>query len=166
MNRLQPLDAQQDIEQFECTEKTLNFWLKQRALKNEGRSSRTFVLLEDNNNKRVIGYFCLSTGSVEHKSSPGSVKRNMPNPIPVCVLGRLAVDRNVEGQGIGSFLLKQSIIKTIAISKLIGVRALLVHAISDQAKSFYLKYGFRNSDTHKLTLLLTVSDAIKAMNSE
>ena len=155
----QPLTPDHDLSNFNSNVTVLDDWLKQRALKNEGQSSRTFVVLDEDEQNRVVGYFCLATGSVEHQDSSGAIKRNMPNPIPVCVLGRLAVDCNYQGQGIGAGLLKEAVRKTIAISHHIGIRALLVHALSEKAKNFYLRYGFRQSPTNEMTLMITLKEA-------
>jgi len=160
---IQAINNEQNFYQFDCIEATLNEWLQKRALKNEGESSRTFVILDSNESKNVIAYFCLSTGSVERSASSTKIKRNMPNPIPVCVLGRLAVDKNYQGKGIGSYMLQQSILKTIAVSKQIGVRALLVHVLTRQAKGFYLQYGFHISPTNDMTLMLSIKEAIAAI---
>lgn len=160
----QPISANHDLSRFNSIEPTLNYWLQQHSLKNEGQSSRTYVVVDDDTNNRVVGFYCLSTGSVEHRDSVRAIKRNMPNPIPICVLGRLAVDRDYNGKGIGSGLLKEALSKTLIFSKHVGVRALLVHALSDDAKNFYLKYGFRQSPTNNMTLMLSIKDIERALS--
>lgn len=159
----EPLTLEHDLSRFNSIEDTLNFWLQQRALKNEGQSSRTYVVVDKDTNKRVVGYFCLSTGSITHKKAVGAIKRNMPDPIPVCVLGRLAVDKDYCHRGIGDGLLKEAIIKTLTFSHHIGVRALLVHDISDVAKDFYSKRGFKESPTNAMTLMLSIKDMQKTL---
>lgn len=142
------------LDAFRCTEPSLESWLKQRARKNhlEG-ASRTFVVC---NGVDVIAYYCLSAGSVARESAPGQIRRNMPDPVPVVVLGRLAVHSDWASRGIGSGLLKDAVLRTAGIANEIGIRALLCHAISLQAKAFYLKHGFAESPLHPMTLLLPV----------
>lgn len=104
----------------------------------------------------VIGYYALSAGSIEQKYAPGIIKRNMPTPIPVFVLGRLAVDLKWSGNGIGQGLLKEAVERSFLLSQQIGTRALLCHAIDDEAKNFYLKHGFIESPIEPLTVMLSL----------
>jgi len=143
-----------DRAQFNCGNETLNEWLIRRALKNQGSgASRTFVIC---NEDRVIGYYALASGSIERPIAPKTIARNMPDPIPVTVLGRLAVDLQFQGQRLGAALLKDSILRTVLVSRNIGVRAMLVHAISEDAKRFYVSYGFKESLINEMTLMLSV----------
>lgn len=140
------------VDAFRCIEPGLESWLKQRARKNQFEgASRTFVVCDGD---AVIGYYCLSAGSVARASAPGSVRRNMPDPIPVVVLGRLAVHADWSGQGVGRGLLQDAVLRTAGIANEIGIRALLCHAISPQAKVFYLQHGFVESPLHPMTLML------------
>lgn len=142
---------------FDCGEPVLNDWLKKQALKNEHMdASRTFVICINN---QVMGYYTLSTGSVMRKDSPGKVRRNMPEPIPVMVLGRLAVDKSVHSLGIGRGLLKDAILRTLGVSQQAGIKALLVHALSDLARIFYLQCGFIESPLDPMVLMITLKDA-------
>ena len=153
----EPLSAAHNIETFDCGETVLNNWLKRRALKNEGAgASRTFVVCLET---EVVGYYVLATGSVMHKEAPGKIKRNMPEPIPVMVLGRLAVDKNVQSIGIGRGLLKNAILRTLAVAKQAGIKALLVHALSEEARKFYLRCGFIESPLDPTVLMITLKDA-------
>jgi GNAT superfamily N-acetyltransferase len=95
--------------------------------------------------------------------SPGRVRRNMPDPIPVMVVGRLAVDREYQGRGIAQGLLRDAVLRTIQAAEIAGIRAILVHAISEEAKRFYLRHGFVESPVAPLTLMITVADAEKAL---
>jgi GNAT superfamily N-acetyltransferase len=150
-----PLGAQHQLDSFRCSEASLESWLKQRAYKNQvDGASRTFVVCEGD---VVVGYYCLSAGSVARDSAPGGLRRNMPDPIPVVVLGRLAAHVDWAGQGIGRGLLKDAILRTVGVAGEIGIRALLCHAISPAAKTFYLKYGFVESPLHPMTLLLPIA---------
>jgi predicted N-acetyltransferase YhbS len=151
---LTPLAENHRLDSFRCIEPSLEIWLKQRTHKNQlDGASRTFVVCDGD---AVIGYYCLSAGSVARDSAPGNVRRNMPDPIPVVVLGRLAVHADWESQGIGSGLLKDAVLRTAGVAKEIGVRALLCHAISANAKAFYLNYGFAESPLHPMTLLMPI----------
>lgn len=132
----------------------MNEWLKKRSLKNQSSGgSRSFVICQ---NDQVIGYYALATGSVERLIAPKAIARNMPEPIPVIVLGRLAVDVKHQGQRLGVALLKDAMLRTLSIAKNVGVRAILVHAISQEAKRFYLEYGFQESPANPMTLLLSI----------
>lgn len=153
-----PLKAEHDTTSFSCGDRTLDEWLKHTALKNQGTgASRTFVICEGN---RVIGYYALATGAVERSDTPGHIRRNMPEPIPVMVLGRLAVDSSYQSRNLGKGLLKDAILRIITVSEHVGVRAILVHAISDAAKQFYIKQGFRESPTNDMTLMISLDEAI------
>ena len=153
----EPLSPARNCEVFDCGEAVLNDWLKRRALKNEDSgASRTFVVCQDNN---VVGYYGLATGSVMHKDAPSKIKRNMPEPVPVMVLGRLAVDKDAQSMGIGRGLLKDAILRTITVAKQAGIKALLVHALSDEARKFYLQCGFIESPLDPMLLMITLTDA-------
>jgi len=123
-------------------------------MKNQSNgASRSFVICENN---QVIGYYALATGSIERLIAPGAIARNMPEPIPVIILGRLAVDVQHQGQRLGAALLKDAMLRTLSIAQNVGVRGLLVHTISEEAKQFYLSYGFQPSPVEPMTLLLPV----------
>ena len=148
------LDETHDLSLFDCGNQTLNEWLKKQSLRNQNSgASRTFVICQK---KRVIGYYALASGSIERINAPGSIARNMPEPIPVTVLGRLAIDQEFQGQRLGSHMLKDALLRTISVSKAVGIRAILVHAISEEAKNFYLNYGFIESPINSMTLLLSI----------
>ena len=138
---------------FDCGEPELNEWLKKRALNNQASgASRTFVVVDGN--CRILAYYALSAGAVSSRQAPGSVRRNMPDPVPVMVLGRLAVDLSCQGKRLGSALLKDAFLRTATVAEHVGVRALLVHAINESAKHFYLQHGFTPSPVNPLTLML------------
>jgi GNAT superfamily N-acetyltransferase len=151
-----PLTAAHHVADFECGVATLDYWLKHRALRNEGRgASRTYVVCTDN---QVVAYYCLATGSAVNEHAPGRVRRNMPDPIPVMILGRLAVDLAWQNHGLGKALLRDAILRTIQVSEIVGVKALLVHALSDAAVRFYEANGFYPSPTHARTLFLPLAE--------
>jgi GNAT superfamily N-acetyltransferase len=150
------MTAAHDVADFECGEAVLDHWLKHRALRNERRgASRTYVVCV---NQKVVAYYCLATGSIANELAPGRVRRNMPAPIPVMVLGRLAVDVAWQRHGLGKALLRDAILRTVQVAELAGVRALLVHALSDAALRFYEDHGFHASPANPKTLFLQVSE--------
>ncbi|MCT7953787.1 GNAT family N-acetyltransferase [Laspinema palackyanum] len=155
------LNSSHQIETFDSGNNPLNDWLKRRALKNEAEgASRTYVLCAG---EVVIAYYCLAKGAVAQTTATGRSRRNMPDPIPVMVIGRLAVDRHWQGKGIGRALLRDAILRTLKAADIAGIRAILVHAISEDAKQFYEKCGFTASAIEPMTLMVTVKDAIAAL---
>ena len=149
----EPLCADHDLSAFECGEASLDDWLKRRALTNQlSRASRTFVVLDEN--RFVVGYYALAAGAIAHESATGGVRRNMPDPIPVLVLGRLAVAQRAQGFKLGAALLQDAVFRAMAVSENAGVRALLVHALNEGARAFYQHYGFRGSPIDPMTLML------------
>ncbi len=147
------LNDKHRLNEFYCGEDELDNWLKKMALKNQSsRASRTFVVCDEEN--RVVAYYAMASGSVSHSLASGNIRRNMPDPIPVIVLGRLAVDKSVQGKHFGVAMLKDAVLRAKAVSEQIGVRALLVHALNEKAKQFYLKYGFTLSPIDELILML------------
>src|SRR5215216_1926462 len=144
------LTAFHNLAEFDCGTASLNQWLTRQALKNEASgASRTYVVCLDNT---VVGYYCLAAGAVVRTEAPKPMQRNMPDPIPVMVLGRLAVDRANQGQGIGKALLRDAIVRVLRAAEIVGIRVILVHAISDEAKRFYLSHGFEESPIEPMTL--------------
>lgn len=155
----EPFSDKHQVKGFDCGNETLNEWLINRALKNQMTgASRTFVICSEN---YVIGYYAIASGSIERLSAPKSIARNTPDPIPVIVLGRLAIDHQFQTKRLGSALLKNALLRTLTISKNIGVRAILVHAISEDARKFYQNYGFKESPINPMTLMLSIQ-SIKA----
>jgi predicted N-acetyltransferase YhbS len=153
----QPLSADHELDAFTSGIAPLDDWLKRHALHNELEGgSRTFVACEG---KKVVGYYSLAAGSVLPGMAVGRVRRNMPNPIPVVLLGRLAVDRLRRGKGLGADLLRDAVLRVLAAGEQIGVRAILVHAISADAKAFYERFGFRASPIEPMTLMITLAEA-------
>lgn len=152
-----PLGAQHEFEGFESGVAPLDDWLKKRARANEAAgASRTYVVCEG---RRVVGYYSLAAGSVLHGIATGNVRRNMPDPVPVALLGRLAIDRGRQGRGLGVALLRDAVLRVVGAAETIGVRAMLVHAISDEAKNFYEHWGFKPSPVDPMTLMITIDEA-------
>jgi len=149
-----PITADQELADFNSGESSLNEWLKKRAFKNHmSGASRCFVLCAGAN---VIGYYSLSAGAISHETAPKPTRRNMPDPLPVLLLGRLAVDKRYHNQGIGQALLRDAMLRAVNVAGDAGVFALLVHALSDQAKQFYLSRGFVESPLQSMTLIMTI----------
>ena len=148
------------MDDFECGEAVLDDWLKRRALSNQSSgASRTFVVTDEGGHVR--GYYAIAAGAVSHQLATSGVRRNTPDPIPVMVLARLAVDRRAQGLHLGAALLQDAVNRAVAVSQNAGVRALLVHALHEKAKKFYEHYGFQSSPTHPMTLMLRLS-SVKA----
>jgi GNAT superfamily N-acetyltransferase len=155
----EPLAPDHELDAFDSGVATLDEWLKQRARSNEAEgASRTFVVRAG---RRVVGYYSLAAGSILRAETTGRVRRNMPDPVPVLLLGRLAVDRAWHRKGLGRDLLSDAVLRAIGAAKTIGVRAILVHAISNEAKAFYEKHGFRPSPIEPMTLMITIEEAQK-----
>lgn len=158
----EPLAARHDIGDFRCGEASLDDWLKRRARADQvSGASRTYVVCDE---KRVVGYYALASGVVTVESAPGRFKRNMPNPIPVAVLARLAVDRDWQGRGIGRALFRDAALRVAHAAEAIGIRGIVVHAISEDAKNFYLALGFDASPSQPMTLMVTLSDVRAALS--
>jgi len=155
----EPLAQHHELDAFECGVTPLDEWLKRRARRNEADgASRTIAICDG---RRVVGYYSLAAGAVFHNTATGKVRRNMPDPAPVVLLGRLAVDRRWHGKGLGADLLRDAVLRTLGAAELIGVRAILVHAISEEAKTFYERHGVRASPIEPMTLMITVDEAVR-----
>jgi GNAT superfamily N-acetyltransferase len=152
----QPITEAHELSCFESGEPSLDDWLHRRALPNDASgASRTYVVCSGSG-KQVVAYYCLAAGAVANAGAPG---RNMPDPIPVMVIGRLAVDRKYHGRGIGHGLLRDAVLRTLQAASIAGIRAILVHAISESAKKFCDRCGFRPSPIDPMTLMITVVEA-------
>ena len=155
-----PLTAEHDLSAFDCGESALNEWLRLRALQNESRFSRTYVVCAG---RRVVGYFSISAGAVERAAAPGKLRRNAPDAIPVSVTGRLAVSRSHAGKGLGAELLSDALRRIAAASQSIGIAAVLVHAKDDAARRFYLRCAeFIEYPSDSRTLFLPIGTVIAA----
>lgn len=151
-----PLGDEHQLDDFRCTSPELTRWLVNRARKNHrDGASRCFVVCDDR--QHVIGYYALAAGAVSHEAVPGHLKRNMPDPIPIAVLGRLAVHADWTGKGMGQGLLQDALRRTLQIAQQMGLRALLCHAIDEPAKAFYLKHGFIETPLDPMTVMLSLT---------
>jgi GNAT superfamily N-acetyltransferase len=157
-----PLTSSHAVDDFDCGVSSLNEWLDKRAWKNQAIGvSRTFVVA---NGEIVIGYYCLSSAAIDRVALPKARQRNMPDPIPAILIGRLAVDVRYQGQQIGLSLLQDAIYRIVRTSQIIGVAYILVHALDDVAKRFYEKNGFTAIPEQPLTLFLPVATATRSIS--
>jgi GNAT superfamily N-acetyltransferase len=151
-----------EIDLFTSGVETLDIWLKRRAMKNQATgASRTFVVCDK---QRVVAYYALASSAVTSAESSGRFRRNMPDPVPVVVLGRLAVDRDFQGKGIGRALVRDAGYRVIQAADIIGIRGIIVQAVSIQAKTFYEHIGFEVSPLDPMALMITLAD-LKASSS-
>jgi len=151
-----------DLSLFQCGEPALDGWLRRRALQNEeSRASRTYVVCTG---LRVVAYYALAVGAVAHASAPGRVRRNMPDPVPVMIIGRLAVDEEFHGHGLGQGLLRDAVLRTLQAAEIAGIRAILVHAISPDAQRFYERHGFARSPIDPMILMINLADVERELS--
>ncbi len=151
----EPLALEHKTQTFACGESVLDEWLKRRAMGNQtSGASRTFVVTTED--REVVGYYALAAGAVAHQEATRSIRQNMPDPVPVMVLGRLAVDARAQGMKLGAALLQDALHRCVLVAENTGVRAMLVHALNDRARQFYQHYGFRASPTHPMMLMLRI----------
>ena len=154
----EPLSTDHQVNAFACGESVLDEWLKRRALGNQTTgASRTFVVTTSQ--KEVMGYYALAAGAVANQDATRSIRQNMPDPVPVMVLARLAVDARAQGMKLGAAMLQDALQRCVLVSQNTGVRAMLVHALNDRARQFYEYYGFKASPTHSMTLMLRLNQS-------
>ncbi len=159
----EPLREDHQTDSFDSGEPVLDDWLRRRARINQASgASRTYVVCEG---RRVVAYYALASGAIAHGVAPGRVRRNTPDPIPVVVLARLAVDRDYQGRGMGRALFRDAARRVLQAADTIGIRAIVVHAISDEAREFYLALGFEPSPAEAMTLVVTLRDVQAALES-
>lgn len=163
LSRPEPLSDSHELDDFFCGVNSLDDWLKRRARANQiSGASRTFILAD---NHKAIGYYALASGAIAVAGGVGRFRRNMPDPIPVVVLGRLAVDRSQQGRGLRRTLFRDCALRVAHAADTIGIRGIVVHAISDQAKTFYQTLGFDSSPLEPMTLMVTLAD-IRSLTGE
>ena len=151
-----PLTGHHLTEDFACGVESLDHWLKRRALKNQVQgASRTYVVCDEN---RVVAYYALASGAVLGSEATGRLRRNMPDPIPVVVLGRLAVDSAFHGKGFGRALVRDAGMRVLQAADAIGIRGMTVQALSDEAKVFYEHLGFEPSPIDPRLLMISLAD--------
>lgn len=152
----EPLTADHELGGFDSGVLSLDDWLRRRALQNQASgASRTFVVCDA---KMVVAYYALAASAVAPDATPGRFRRNMPDPIPVVVLARLAITRDQQGHGLGRVLFQDAANRVIHAADTIGIRGVLVHAISEAAKAFYVRLGLEPSPLDPMTLMTTLAD--------
>jgi GNAT superfamily N-acetyltransferase len=158
----EPLTAAHDTASFDSGALSLDDWLRRRALQNQGSgASRTFVACDED---RIVGYYALAASAIAPDAATGRFRRNMPDPIPVAVLGRLAIGKAYQGKGLGRALFRDAGLRVLAAAESIGIRGMLVHAISEEAKAFYVALGLVESPLESMTLMVTVADMKLALD--
>ena len=161
LNAPEPLAAHRKIDAFDSGVASLDDWLKRRATQNQtSGASRTFVVSD---NDLVVAYYALASSAIAPAVTPGRFRRNMPEPIPVVVLARLAISRSYQGKGLGRALFQDAARRVVHAAEAIGIRGLLVHAISEEAKAFYLRLGLELSPLEPMILMTTVADLRAAL---
>jgi GNAT superfamily N-acetyltransferase len=148
-----PILPAHDLARFTCGYDALDDWLRFHARNNEGRSSRTYVVCAGSS---VVGYYCLATGAEKRVAMPRKIRHGIPDPTPIMIIGRLAVDKAYQGQGIGAGLLADALKRASHASRIVGCRAVLVHAIDAPAVGFYVRYGFVEFPSGSQTLFLPI----------
>lgn len=164
------LSADHELDNFDSGEPLLDDWLRKRARGNHAEGgSRVYVTCDGEGagaGKRVAGYYALASGSISAELAPGSFRRNMPNPVPAVILGRLAVDKSWQGKGVGRSLMQDAALRVLQAADTIGIRGMVVHALSDSARNFYLALGFKESSGQPMTLTITLKELQAALGPE
>jgi GNAT superfamily N-acetyltransferase len=159
----EPLTDDHQIDSFDSGEPVLDDWLKRRAQANQASgASRTYVVCEG---KHVVGYYALASGAIAQAGVPGKFRRNMPDPIPVVVLARLAVGRSHHGHGLGRAMFRDAARRVAQAADTIGIRGIVVHAISEEARRFYIALGFDPCPAEAMTLVVTLRDLRATLES-
>ncbi|MET0602919.1 MAG: GNAT family N-acetyltransferase [Baekduia sp.] len=154
-----PLAPGHATKDFDCGVESLNLWLKKHAIQARAiGSARTFVV-SDTRQQRVVGYYALTAASITHEEATARTAKGMPrHPIPAALLARLAIDKSVQGHGVGAWLLLDAMLRTMAAAESVGIRVLLVHAIDDAARGFYEHHGFEASPTDRRNLQMLMKE--------
>jgi GNAT superfamily N-acetyltransferase len=162
--KIEKLGKEYELSNFDCGNASLNDWLKRFALINQQNdSARTYIAVRSG---KVLGFYSLSAGSVRKEESPARIAKGLANhPIGVILLGRLAVDRSEQGKGLGKILLMDALTRATTAADVIGARAILVHAIDDEALNFYTKFGFESSPLDSRQLMLLMKDLRATLKS-
>jgi GNAT superfamily N-acetyltransferase len=157
----EPLTGEHEIDAFDSGQAALDNWLRRRALANQsGGASRTYVVCEA---RRVVAFYALASGAIVQASASGKFRRNMPEPIPVVVLARMAVDLEYQGRGLGRGMFRDAARRVVQAADTIGIRGIIVQALSEEARSLYIALGFDSSPADRMTLLVTLHDLSRAL---
>ena len=162
MQRPSPVSKDDPIDGFDSGSPALDRWFAAHALQNqESGASRTYVVREAG---RVVAFYSLATGGLEHSRAPGGIRRNMPDPIPIMILARLAVTRTHQGRGLGRALVRDALLRTLKVSEIAGIRAVTVHALDAQAAAFYKHLGFKPSPVDDLIYFARPNSVLTAID--
>jgi GNAT superfamily N-acetyltransferase len=147
------------VDGFDCGTESLNRWLQRHAGQAQGAGSARTYVVHDEVQGRVVGYHAIAAASVTPDEATSRAARGMPrHPIPAILLARLAVDSSAQGRGLGAWLLRDAMLRTLSAADEVGIRVLLVHAIDERAAAFYERHGFEASATDALNLQMLVKD--------
>lgn len=159
----QLLRPDHQVDLFDCGSSPLSSWLATKAARNQAEGgSRTWVVASG---ARAVGFYASSAAAVLASEVSKRAARNQPEPLPALLLGRLAIDLDHQGKGLGKALLQHFILKSLEVAQITGVRLLLAHAKDDDAARFYARYGFEPSPVDQLTMMLLVKDARLAIDA-
>lgn len=160
----QPIDSSVQRDFFDCRISELNEYLKRYAKQNDKKGiAKTFVVIPKAGSREVAGYYSVSMAKIEFESLPGRHAVGLPRyPVPAMRVGKLAVDQSIQGRGLESELLVDALKRAVSLSQQVGIFAVLVDALSDEAKGFYLKYNFVPLQDQKLSLFLPMKTIQKA----
>jgi GNAT superfamily N-acetyltransferase len=155
----EPLDADHDLEDFDCGVESLKVWLKKHAAAAAAAGSARTYVVHDEEQDRVVGFHALAAASINHAEATRRAAKGMPrHAIPAVLLARLAVEGAVQGRGVGAWLLRDAMLRSLSAAESVGIRVLLVHAIDDTARAFYEHHGFEPSPTDPLNLQMLIKD--------
>jgi GNAT superfamily N-acetyltransferase len=161
----EPLDVKHTLEGFDCGVESLNIWLTEHARQAAAAGSARVFVIVDAKQERVCGYYALAAAAVTHEEAIERARKGQPrHPIPAVLLARLAVDASVQGHGLGAWLLQDAILRALSASEAVGMRVLLVHALDDNARRFYERWGFEPSPTDPLNLQMLFKDIRRSLD--
>ena len=153
----EPIGARHDISRFDSGVSGIDAWLRSNARLNEAKGGARIYVVCDGD--RVVGFYSLAASAVEKNRLSSRVGRSMPEPVPVILLGQLAVDSRYQGEGLEAGLLADATRRSLVAAEVIGARAVMVHALDERVKSFYERFGFRPfSDSEPLMLVVRMSE--------
>lgn len=160
----QPLSEKHDLAAFSCGEASLDDWLRRRARANHvSGASRTFVVCAGG--EHVVGFYSLATATISHAEATGPLRRNMPDPVPMILLARLAVDQAHQKSGLGEALLRDAMLRAEQVAEHVGFRGVLIHAVSARAHVFYERWGFSPSAADPLLLMMRMTDIVATLSA-
>lgn len=157
------IDKKYQKDSFDCGYPVLNDYLKKYARQNHNKGiAKTFVAIPTSGRLKVDGYYTVNSSVIEYDSMPDSFKRGIPAyPLPAVLIGKLAVDNPVQGQGLGREMLVNALIRAVRASQEIGIFAVRVDAIDLKAKEFHLKHEFIPFQDKKLSLFLPMETILR-----